>query len=156
VRPGAASILLSLCACADAADTSVGEDLDERACAFVGVSGMTLSAMTDMAADSLATIETSDEPWTITLPEGQPGWLRFELPEPAFLRLYVDQPGVAADLVLESNPMGLPYPVPVEACAQDIPEHFRLNLDQPGVYHLELAPTDGAQLWMMLMGVGDL
>jgi hypothetical protein len=152
VKLRAASLAALLSACGDPIDTGdVGEDLDERACAFVGVSGLTINAMTDMQADSLATIEPSDEPWTISLPESQPGWLRFEVTETSYLRLYVDQPDVAVDLYMEDASMGLPYPVAVPGCAEDIPEHFRLNLDQPGVSHLELAPTEGMDLWLMLM-----
>ena len=152
MKPRLAGLVAMAAACADPVDTGgVGEDLDGRACAFVGVSGMTINAVTDMQADSLATIEPSDEPWTISLSADEPGWLRFEVSESSYLRLYVDQPAVAVDLYLENTPMGLPYPVPVPGCEDDIPEHFRLNLTQPGTYHLELAPTEGTELWLMLM-----
>ena len=143
-------------ACADPMDVTPSANPDERACAFVGVTGLTINASSTLEYDSLATIEVSDEPWTISLVEGASSWLRFDTEDAEFLRLYVDQPDVAVDLSYENEPMGLPYPAPVQTCAEQIPEHFRLGLDQPGSYHLELAPTDDTELWLMLVAVGDL
>jgi hypothetical protein len=151
MTPWALVMAALLTGCADPVDTGVGQDLDERACAFIGVTGMTISAVSDIDVATLASIEPSDEPWTIALGDGARSWLRFELTEPAHLRLYMDQAGVLRDLHDEGGPMGLPAGEALGGCADAIPEYFRLNLGQPGTYHLELAPGELSELWLMLM-----
>ncbi len=150
------TLALALAACGPETGPEVpDEDLDQLACDFVGVTGLSLHAMSSRELDGLATIEPMDEPWTILLEEEGTSWLRFEIFEPGMLRLYLDQ-DAGRDLYRDDRPMGLPEAEPVELCPEDIPARYRLDLDHRGVYHLELDATDSSELWLMLLDVGGV
>ena len=136
--------------CEPVGDTGAAPPPHSRACAYHGVGGMLLDAADTLEFDSLATIEVSDEPWTIGLDPGSTHYLRFELAQAAQLWLYADQAGVINELYRYDGTLGLDAGEPVTQCPDDLPEHFELVLTA-GTYHLELAPTEGDSLWLMLM-----
>ena len=136
--------------CEPAADTGSAPPPHEHACAYVGVGGLLMDAQDTLEFDSLATIHVSDEPWTIGLDPGITHYLRFELTQAGQLWLYADQAGVISELYRFDGTLGLGAGEPVPQCPDDLPEHFELVLTA-GTYHLELAPTEGDSLWMMLM-----
>jgi hypothetical protein len=66
----------------------------------------------------------------------------------------VEQENVVTGLVHEDDPDTdlLPEGTPNEFCEDDIPEHFDLELEESGDYHLQLGPSALEEVWVVFIG----
>ena len=126
------------------------ELLPEHACEHVEVAGTTVTAADSLDGDATAVIHPSHEPWTVDLPVGAPGFVRMEIEEDTSAVLFLGTADVVRSLTYCDCPIPLHEPEPNGHCAEEIPEHYHLDL-WPGIWHLELLGTDST--WLMLASV---
>ncbi|MCK6524949.1 hypothetical protein L6R49_26395 [Myxococcota bacterium] len=122
------------------------EDPAEHACENVGAADATLTATADTAtAPALA----EDVATVVTLAEGGVGYVSITLEAEEALLLWTGTADVVTGLWDTSGADILPEGGPNELCAEDIPEHFDLDLGA-GTYVLELGPSAVTEVWLML------
>jgi hypothetical protein len=97
--------------------------------------------------DDAPVLVPGDEPYQISLPAAGSGYRGFvTIQGPADVLLFMGQAAVASGLTSAGEDADqLPAPVPNEHCANDIPEHFDLELSE-GDFHLELGPSTVSSL----------
>lgn len=139
-------LLLSLVACGP---TETTEDPAEHACEHRAEAGTAITAGPDV--DSGAAITIGEEPYTVTLPDQAAGFVSVEVTGDTPVLLFLGTADVAAELYHDGTAEGLPEPGPVDQCADDIPEHYDLDLHEAGTYTLELGPAAVSEVWLMLM-----
>lgn len=139
-------LLLSLFACGPAETT---EDPTEHACEHRTEAGTAVTAGADVA--TAASIPISEEPYTVTLTDGAPGFVAVDVPGDTAALLFLGTADVAAELYQDGTAVGLPEPGPVDLCATDIPEHFDLDFHEAGTWTIELGPSAVSEVWLMLM-----
>lgn len=125
------------------------EGLGEHACEHVDMEGTAVDAVSLPDDDASALIEVTGEPYTVSLPDGTPGYVRIVLLEQTDVVLFVGEAGVVTSLMECDCPEPMPEPLPNGFCSDDIPEHYHLHLD-PGTWHLELSSDDVDEVWLML------
>lgn len=122
------------------------EDPAEHACENVGAADATLTAAADAAT---APALGEDVPTAVTLTEGAAGYVSITVEADEALLLWADTADVVTGLWDASDADILPEGGPNELCAEDIPEHFDLDLTA-GTYVLELGPAAVSEVWLML------
>lgn len=139
--------LLLLAAC-----TAEAEDPALHACEQIAEAGTALTAGADV--DSGPALDIADEPYTVTLTQGQVGYLTIESAEDTAALLFVNPADVVSGLLDPTGAEVLPAPAPNEDCPDDIPEHFDLDLE-PGTWTLALGPAAVGEVWLMLIEAGE-
>ncbi|HEY8944938.1 MAG TPA: hypothetical protein VIM73_11785 [Polyangiaceae bacterium] len=139
------SFALLLTACGDDAPTeSAEEDPAEHACEHAGEQGTEVTASD--TADSAPELALSDEPYTVILTPGSVGYVSLETPAEALL--LAAQADVVTGLFLDGEELPLGEGAPNEFCAEDVPEHFDMDLDEAGTYTLRLGPVGVDSIWL--------
>jgi hypothetical protein len=122
------------------------EDPAEHACENVGVTDATLTAAADGAS---APALDEDVATVVTLTDGAAGYVSITVEADEALLLFADTADVVTGLWDPSDADILPEGGPNELCAEDLPEHFDLDLTA-GTYLLELGPAAVSEVWLML------
>jgi hypothetical protein len=132
------------------------ELLPEHACEHVSVAGTAIDAAASPEDDGSALLEATAEPYTVTLVDGAPGFVRIEVTESTGAVLFVGAEAVVQGLTYCDCAVPLADPAPNGYCAELIPEHYHLEL-WPGVFHLELGPAtaDAETVWLMLAPLAE-
>ena len=125
------------------------EGLGEHACAHVSVPGTAVDAAPTMDEASASVIGISDQPWTVALVAGGPGFVRIDVVEDSVAVLFAGDAGVVRGLTFCGFDFPLPDLAPNGFCSEDIPEHVHLTLPS-GVWHLELESDSVDSVWLML------
>lgn len=129
------------------------EDPADHACEHVTEAGEAITASETM--DDVPELEESEEPYTITLVDGAAGYVGIHAHGDEGLLLFTDTADVIMALYdADGVDAGLPTPSAVEACAEDLPEHYHLGLTE-GEWTLELGPAAVDSVWLMLLASGD-
>jgi hypothetical protein len=126
------------------------ESIAEHACEHVDVEGTAVEAAASMDDALSASIEISMEPYLVTLPPGAGGYVRIVVEEDSTAVLFVGTEGVVQSLSFCDYEVELADPAPNGLCSEEIPEHYHLHLSS-GIWHLELGPTAGDAVWLMLV-----
>jgi hypothetical protein len=125
---------------------AAAEDPAEHACEHVEDMGTPLTAATDRASASVLAV--AEEPYAITLPTSAPGFVKIEAPLEGLL--FVGTADVVTGLFRDASTTSEPLEAaPNEFCADDIPEHFDLDLDS-GSLTVQLGPSAVSPVWVLL------
>lgn len=144
--------LATLLACGDDDLASEAkEDPAEHACEQTDEAGDRVSAGADRD-DSAPRIELGDEPVTVELAGDEPRYLRVEVDEDTPVLLFASAENVVTGLFHGDEEEEIDAAGPNELCEQDIPEHFDLDLHEPGTYYLQLGPSALDKVWILLVG----
>lgn len=143
--------LLPLLACGDDGPETEAEHEDpaEHACEHAGEEGERLRASSERD-DSAPEIALGDEPFTIELTGDEPGYVRVEVDEDTPVLLFASAENVVTGLFHEDQEEAIDAAGPNEFCEDDIPEHFDLDLHEPGTYYLQLGPSVLDEAWILL------
>lgn len=149
--------LLALAGCSDdreITDLPV-EDPAEHACEQVSDDGQAVEATADQA--DAPVLSVSAAPYAVTLPESGAARAGFvKLRGPADLLLFTDTEAVVTSFLAPgSDTNELPEPAPNEFCADALPEHFDLDLEESGDYVVALGPTSAESVWLMVLDAAD-
>jgi hypothetical protein len=122
------------------------EDPAAHACEHVTETDATLTAAADgESAPALG----EDVATVVTLTDGAAGYVSITVEAEEALLLFADTADVITGLWDEADADILPEGGPNELCAEDLPEHFDLDLGA-GTYLLELGPAAVSEVWLML------
>ena len=122
------------------------EDPAQHACEHVTEADATLPAAADgESAPALG----EDVATVVTLTDGAAGYVSITVEADEALLLFADTADVVTGLWDPSDADILPEGGPNELCAEDLPEHFDLDLTA-GTYLLELGPAAVSEVWLML------
>jgi len=135
--------LLAACGDDDSSDEHADEDPAEHACLHAGETGSEIIA--SETPEDAPVIELGDEPYTVTLVPGVVGYVKLEAPAEALL--FAGTADVVSGLTFDGSDI-LPDGAPNEFCEDEIPEHFDLDLDEPGEYVLTLGPSGVDSVWL--------
>ena len=125
------------------------EDPAEHACEHTSESGDSVSAGAER--DSTAPrIGIGDEPFTVALRDGEPGYVRIEVDEDTPVLLFASAENVVTGLYHEEDEEEIEGAGANEFCDDDIPEHFDLDLHEPGTYYLQLGPSALDEVWILV------
>jgi hypothetical protein len=138
--------LFTACGDGDSSDEHTEEDPAEHACLHAGESGSSLTA--SETPEDAPVLELGDEPYTVTLVPGAAGYVKLAAPAEALL--FAGTADVVSELSFEGSDI-LPEGSPNEFCEAEIPEHFDLDLDEPGEYVLRLGPSGVDSVWLMYL-----
>jgi hypothetical protein len=138
--------LFAACGDGDSSDEHVEEDPAEHACEHASESGSSVTA--SETPEDAPVLELGDEPYTVTLVPGEVGYVK--LAAPAVALLFAGTADVVSGLSFEGSDI-LPEGSPNELCEGEIPEHFDLDLDEPGEYVLSLGPSGVNSVWLMYL-----
>jgi hypothetical protein len=144
--------LMPLLACADDDPTPDAEHEDpaEHACERTAEAGRKLMAGT-ARDDSAPRIELGDEPVTVELASSdEPSYVRVEVDEDTPALLFTSAENVLTGLFHEDDEEEIDAAGANEFCEDDIPEHFDLDLHEPGTYYLQLGPSALDEVWILL------
>jgi len=125
------------------------EDPAEHACEHTGESGDAVSAGAERDA-SAPEIELGDDPYTVALRDGEPGYVRIEVDEDTPVLLFASAANVVTSLYHEDEEEEIDGAGANEFCDDDIPEHFDLDLHEPGTYYLQLGPSALDEVWILV------
>lgn len=126
------------------------EPIAVHACEHVDAEGTEVEAATSMDDALPTSIEISMEPYLVTLPPGAGGYVRIVVEEDSTAVLFVGTEGSVQSLSFCDYEVELADPAPNGMCSEEIPEHYHLHL-WSGIWHLELGPTTGDEVWLMLV-----
>ena len=145
---GWATCSLALAGCGGDDEHARGEeDPAQHACEHVNESGMPIVAGTDRATGP--TIAVSEEPYTLTVVAGAEAWLSIQGGIDALL--FTKETGVVTGLFHEqATDSALGAPEPNERCPAELPEHFDLELEEAGTWHLKIGPVATDSVWLAL------
>jgi hypothetical protein len=134
----------------DGANGAAEEDPGEHACEVVGDTGIRVAAAA--VPDEGEELEPAETPYTIELIDGAPGYVTLHGGEDALL--FVEARNVVTGLFHEDDLDTdlLEVGTPNEFCEADIPEHFDLELEESGHYHLQLGPAAIDEVWVLYIG----
>jgi hypothetical protein len=138
--------LFTACGDGDSSDEPAEEDPAEHACAHGSESGSSVTA--SETPENAPVLELADEPYTVTLVPGAVGYVK--LAAPAVALLFAGTADVVSELSFEGSDI-LPEGSPNEFCEAEIPEHFDLDLDEPGEYALRLGPSGVDSVCLMYL-----
>jgi hypothetical protein len=136
--------LLTACGDGESSDEHEGEDPAEHACEHASEEGS--SVVASETPEDAPLLELGDEPYTVTLTPGAEGYVKLAAPAEALL--FAGTSDVVSELTFEGSDI-LPEGSPNEFCEAEIPEHFDLDLDEPGDYVLRLGPSGVDSVWLM-------
>jgi len=146
---GAASFFCFACGSEQTAPPPA-EDPAEHACEHRSEPGTSLSAAADRAAAPV--IAVNEEPYTVGLPSGAPGYLKISAPLAGLL--FIGTADVVTGLFRNDETTSQPLESsPNEFCATEIPEHYDLDLDS-GNLTLQLGPSAVPEVWLALTLAG--
>lgn len=139
--------LLALAACGDDGHGHEDEleDPSEHACEHASESGRAVTA--SEFVETAVMLALGDEPATVALVPGTAGYVALEAPAEALL--FAGHADVVTGLSLNGEEIDLPSPTPNEFCPNDIPEHYDLDLEEPGAYVLKLGPAGVGSVWLV-------
>jgi hypothetical protein len=100
--------------------------------------------------DSAPELELDGEPYAITVSDSEPTFVRIEIAEDTAALLLVDTEDAVSALYHEDEEEELVSAGPVDACADDLVEHFDVDFHEAGTYYLELSPSAAGTLWLLL------
>jgi len=148
-----ATLLLVISACGSDDDGTNGaeeEDPGEHACEVVGDAGTRVAAAA--TPEDGEELEPSETPYTIQLVDGAPGYVTLHGGEDALL--FVEEENIVNGLFHEDDLDTdlLEAGTPNEFCETEIPEHFDLELEAAGHYHLQLGPAAVDEVWVVYLG----
>jgi hypothetical protein len=133
-------------------DGSGGPDPAELACDEVAEPGTPIAAVE--ARDATAPeVTIGAEPYLVSLPAGGTGYVRLVTDEPETLAiLFFRSTGVLSALYFDDADFAFDVTSAGEDtfCPSDIPEHFDIDLEDPGTYYLEL--TAASDAWLFVAG----
>jgi hypothetical protein len=142
----------ALLICCNPADEEEEEGPGQHACEHIDEAGEALTA--GATIDAAVPIELSDEPYDVTLVEDGAGtyvgFVELDVDEAMGALLFVDTADLVTGLYLAEAEEPLPESSPNDSCADDIPEHWHLDLTS-GDWQIELGPSAIDSLWLMLM-----
>jgi hypothetical protein len=138
--------LVSACGDGESSDEHAEEDPAEHACLHAGEAGSSVAA--SETPEDAPLLELGDEPYTVTLVPGTAGYVELEAPAEALL--FAGTADVVSGLSFDGADI-LPEGSPNEFCDAEIPEHFDLDLDEPGDYVLRLGPSGVDSVWLMYL-----
>lgn len=121
------------------------EDPSHHACEHVSESGRAVIASSTI--EDAPNLQISDEPNTVELTPGEVGYVGLAASGDALL--FLSASDVVTGLFAGGEALDVPEPAPSEACADDIPEHFDLELEGAGPYVLRLGPVGVSSVWLM-------
>lgn len=124
-------------------------DPAELACEETAEEGTSLEAGS-ARDDSAPEIELGGEPYTVTVSDTAPTYVRVEIADHAVALLLVDAEDAVTALYHGDEEEELVSGGPVEACADDIPEHFDIDFHEAGTYYIELSPSAAGTVWLLL------
>ena len=128
------------------------EDPADHACEHVTEAGVAVTAAETL--EDAPEIDIAEEPYTITLVDGAASFVGIHAHEDTEALLFTDTADVIMTLYHDGVEETLPAPSAVEACADDLPEHFHLDL-HAGEWTLELGPAAVESVWVMLLSSED-
>jgi hypothetical protein len=123
------------------------ESPEAHACEVVGDAGAAVIAAEDRAA--APAIEVGEAPYTVTLVSGAAAYVAVEVTEETEALLFAGEADIVTSLFLDDVEQTLPAPAPNELCAEDIPEHFDLDLT-PGTWNIGVGPAGATEVWLLL------
>jgi hypothetical protein len=132
-----------------AAGAGSEEDPAALACEERDEAGDAITAAT-ARDDSAPEIAIDGEPRTVTLPDGEAGYVRVEIEEDTLALLLLQAENVVTGLYHGDEEEELVSAAAVDACAQDIPEHFDVDFHEAGTYYLRLGPSALPEVWLLL------
>lgn len=139
--------MLSGCHAHDDGDVAL-EACDERAEA-----GTPITAATDATADAPEVV-IGDEPYLVTIPDGSTtGYLRLEIEAPeTFAIIFAGDADVVTGLYRLEDGTPATYPLTsagaLDACPDDLKEHFDVDFETAGTYLIELTSVQPAWLFL--------
>lgn len=142
--------LLTLAACNSGKEE---EDPLAHACEVITDAGTAITAGADIA--SAPGIQIGDVPYTVTLVDGAAGYVSVNVSEDTPAILFMGTADVAQALYQDGTDAGLPEGAPDDLCAEDVPEHFDLDLHTAGTWTIELGPAAITEVWLLLHEAGD-
>jgi hypothetical protein len=145
----ALTIAMALAGCGDDTQESAVADPAELACDEVDEAGDSIEA-SSQRDDSAPEIELGGEPYTVTLSDTEPTYVRVEITEDTAALLLLGTEDAVAALYHEDEEEDLESAGPAEHCADDIPEHFDIDFHEAGTYYVELAPSASSTVWLLL------
>lgn len=143
--------LLTLAACNSGKEEE--EDPLAHACEVITDAGTAITAGADIA--SAPGIQIGDVPYTVTLVDGAAGYVSVNVSEDTPAILFMGTADVAQALYQDGTDAGLPEGAPDDLCAEDVPEHFDLDLHTAGTWTIELGPAAITEVWLLLHEAGD-
>lgn len=138
--------LLSLLACSGG--PTEDENPEDHACEVRGDAGTALAAVADPA--SAPALALGEVPATVTLVADATGYVAVEVSEEEPALLFAGTADVVTELWHDGMELTLPAASPNEACPDEIPEHFDLDL-APGTWNIGLGPAGVADVWLLLI-----
>ncbi len=124
------------------------EDPAAHACENVDTQEGTL--VTGASTAEAPELPMDGAPYTATPIDGAPGHLAISVTEDTAALLFLVLADVAGSLWNGDEEVGLPEPAPNELCADDIPEHFDLDVHTAGTWTLSRGPAAVADVWISL------
>jgi hypothetical protein len=138
-------------ACGSDESSSPAEDPAEHACEHIAEAGTAVAAGADRAGAPALTI--AEEPYTVTLLSGAPGFVKIEGPLEGLL--FAGTADVVTALFHgDSTDDELPAASPTAFCSAEIPEHYDLDLHESGPFYVQLGPAQVPDVWLMLIDAG--
>lgn len=142
INPRSAPLLLALAlglgACGS--DETTEEDIDVEACTLIQAAPVAITASTDRA--SARAITPGETAYAVKTSTAANTYLSIEVDEGLDAVFFLDTDGVATGkYFFEGAERTLAAGTANENCAAEIPDHYHLELDEVGTYHLELGPS---------------
>jgi hypothetical protein len=119
-----------------------------HACESIGSAGTAITASADR--DSAPAIAVGETPFTVSLVDGAVGWVSVEITEDTPALLFAGTADVVSAVWHNGMEETLPTGAPNEECADDIPEHFDLDLHE-GSWQIGVGPAGVSEVWLMLI-----
>jgi len=143
--------LLGCCAACGDDGNAEPPDPAEAACVEVDEAGHPITA-SSTRDDAAPEIEIGAEPYAVRVSPDDPTFVRVEVAEDTAALLLVDTTDAVAALYHGPDEEPLESAGADEFCPEEIPEHFDLDLHQPGTYFIELGPSAVPEVWLLLSG----
>jgi hypothetical protein len=137
-------------ACNGSDDEASLPDPAELACEETDEAGSEVTAATERD-ETAPEVEIGGEPYTVALSADEPTYLRVEVTEDTAAILLLGTEDAVTALYHEQEEEELSSAGPDEFCADEIPEHFDVDLHEPGTYFIELAPSAQPEVWLLLL-----
>lgn len=123
------------------------EDPALHACEHLELEGTPVAATTDLAAAPAVTV--AHDPWLVSLPDGEPGYVRLDPGDHEAVLLFADTADVLQALVVD----GVEQPLsgaPNAHCPEELPEHHDLEI-VAGELALKLGPAAIGEVWLQIV-----
>lgn len=130
-------------------DTQALPDPAELACAEVDEAGSPITASLERD-ETAPEIEVGAEPYAVTLSPDASTYVRIVVDADTPAILLLGAADVVTALYHEQEEEELTSAGADEFCADEIPEHFDVDLHQAGTWFVELAPSAVDEVWLLL------